>query len=57
MISTSGTLAVAITALALNYHGFKSIDRRIEIIEQDLKQFFQQLAALDKRVSRLEDKQ
>jgi len=56
LIGTSGTLAVAITALTLNFHGFKSLERRIELIEQDLKQFFRQHAEFDKRLSKLEDK-
>jgi hypothetical protein len=57
MISTSGTLAVAITALTLNFYGFKSLERRIELIAQDFKQFFRQHAEFDKRLSKLEDKQ
>ena len=56
LISTSGTLSVAITALLLNYRLFNSLERRIEVIKQDLKQFFRQLAEHDKRLSKLEDK-
>ncbi len=56
LISSSGTLAVAITALLLNYRLFNSLERRIEIIEADLKQFFRLIGELDKRLSRLEDK-
>jgi hypothetical protein len=33
------------------------IDRRLEAIEADLKEFFRMLAELDKRMSRLEEKQ
>jgi biopolymer transport protein ExbB/TolQ len=56
LVSTSGTLSVAITALLLNYRLFNSLERRIEVIKQDLKQFFRQLAEHDKRLSKLEDK-
>ena len=56
LISSSGSVAVAITALVLSYRLFNSLERRIEVIEQDLKQFFKDLAEHDKRISRLEDK-
>lgn len=46
----------AITALILNYRGFNSIERRLEIIEKDLKEFFRELSNHDKRISKLEDK-
>ena len=36
---------------------FAAIERRLEVIEGDIKQFYRLLADLDKRVSRLEDKQ
>ena len=54
IISTSGSVVVAITALLLNYRLFNSLERRIEVIESDLKQFFKDLADHDKRISRLE---
>lgn len=56
LISASGSVAVAITALTLNYRLFNSLERRIEVIESDLKQFFKDLADHDKRISHLEDK-
>lgn len=56
LISAGGSVLVAITALTLNFRLFGSLEKRIEVIEQDLKQFFRTLAELDKRVSRLEDK-
>ncbi|MBV9157369.1 MAG: hypothetical protein JO097_13985 [Acidobacteriaceae bacterium] len=40
MISTSGAVVIGITALVLNYRGFVSIERRLEILEGDLKEFF-----------------
>jgi hypothetical protein len=42
-ISAAGSIAIAITALLLNYRAFASIERRLEIIEGDLKEFFRQL--------------
>jgi len=54
LISASGSVAVAVTALALNFRLFNSLERRIELIESDLKQFFKQLVEFDKRLSKLE---
>lgn len=56
LISAGGSVAVAVTALILNFHLFHSLEWRIELIEQDLKQFFRDLAEHDKRIQRLEDK-
>ena len=49
-------MAVAITALILNFRLFNSLERRIEVIESDLKTFFRDMAEFDKRLSRLENK-
>jgi hypothetical protein len=40
LISGGGSVAVAITALILNFRLFNSLERRIEVIERDLKDFF-----------------
>lgn len=56
LITASGSVAVAITALVLNFRLFNSLERRIEVIERDLKDFFRTLAEHDKRLSKLEDK-
>ena len=56
LVSTGGSVAVAVTALILNFRLFNSLERRIEIIESDLKQFFRDLADHDKRLSRLENR-
>jgi len=56
LISAGGSVAVAVTALVLNFRLFNSLERRIELIESDLKQFFRDLADHDKRVSKIEDK-
>ncbi len=74
LISASGSVLVAVTALVLNYRGFSSIDarfaamenrftalenrldRRLDTIQADLKEFYRLLADHDKRISKLEDK-
>jgi hypothetical protein len=40
----------------LNFRLFNSLERRIEVIERDLKDFFRTLAEHDKRISKIEDK-
>jgi hypothetical protein len=55
VVSASGSVAVAVTALFLNFRLFNSLERRIEVIESDLKTFFRDLADHDKRLSRLEE--
>lgn len=54
LISAGGMSLTAITALLLNYRGFNSIERRLEIIEKDLKDFFRELSSHDKRIADLE---
>ncbi|HKD02242.1 MAG TPA: hypothetical protein VKB77_07440 [Terriglobales bacterium] len=56
MVAAGGSVIVAVTALVLNFRLFNSLERRIEVIEGDLKQFFKNLAEHDKRLSKLEDK-
>jgi DNA-binding IclR family transcriptional regulator len=56
IVSAGGSVAVAITALLLNFRMFTSLERRIEIIEGDLKQFFKAQADHDARIGKLEDK-
>jgi len=43
LVSTIGASLVAITALLLNYRGFGSIERRLERLEQDMKEFYKML--------------
>ena len=40
IIGSSSTLLVALASLLLVYRGFNSIERRLEVIEGDIKQFF-----------------
>jgi hypothetical protein len=56
LISTSGTLLVAVTALLLNYRGFVSLERRMERTEDDMKQMTGAVNELDKRLMRVEIK-
>ena len=56
MVSAGGSVAVAVTALILNFRLFNSLERRIEVIEHDLKEFFKTLGDQDKRITRLEDR-
>ena len=56
LISTSGTLLVAVTALLLNYRGFVSLERRMERTEDDVKQMTGAINDLDKRLMRVEIK-
>jgi 3-methyladenine DNA glycosylase/8-oxoguanine DNA glycosylase len=56
LISGGGSVAVAITALLLNFRLFNSLERRIELIESDLKGFVNKLFELDNRLSRIEEK-
>lgn len=55
VISSAGSLCVAITALLLNNRLFGSIERHIELIQFDLKEFFRELGEHDKRITRLEN--
>jgi len=44
IVGGSGTLLVALASLLLVYRGFNSIERRMEVIEGDIKQFFRDTA-------------
>jgi pilus assembly protein TadC len=56
VITAAAPVAVAITALILNFRLFNSLERRIEVIARDLKDFFRTMAEHDKRLSKLEDR-
>lgn len=55
LIAASGAIVVPVTALLLNYRGFNSLERRLEVIEKDLKEFYKQLGEQDKQITRLKD--
>lgn len=52
IISASGSVIVAITALILSYRLYDSLEQRIAVIEADLKR----LAGYDRRITLLEEK-
>ena len=70
LISGGSSMLVAITALVLNYRGFASIDsrfaslegrmlrleQRMDTFQHDLTEFYKAQMDLDKRVTRLEDR-
>jgi len=56
VVSASGSVVVAVTALLLNFKLFNSLERRIEVIEADLKAFFRGHSDLERRIGKLEDK-
>jgi hypothetical protein len=62
LIDASGAIIVPVTALLLNYRGFASIDgrfasleRRMERLEGDLKDFCRTQAETEKEIARLKD--
>jgi len=55
LISAGGSVAVAMTALILNVRMFSSLDRRIERLEQDNKEFFKWFGRLETDIGRIKD--
>jgi hypothetical protein len=63
LIGTAGSMIVAVTALILNYRGFVSIDsrfgsieRRLDRIEDDLKDFNKTMIAVELDLSKVKDR-
>jgi hypothetical protein len=56
IIGGSTTFLTALASLLLVYRGFSSIERRLEVIEGDLKQFFQVQARHDAEINMLKEK-
>jgi hypothetical protein len=56
IISASGTLLVALASLLLVYRGFNSIERRLEVIEGDIKQFFKDTARNEADINVLKER-
>jgi hypothetical protein len=50
----SSAVIIGVTALILNYRLFNSLERRIERIESDLKDFYKTLSGQDTRITVLE---
>ena len=56
LISAAGSVAVAITALIANVRIFSSLDRRIERLEEDNKEFFKWFGRLETDLGRIKDR-
>jgi len=63
LISSGGSVLVAITALALNYRGFAfiegrfaSIERRLDTMQNDMKDLNKTMTAVEIDVALLKDK-
>ena len=63
LISSAGSVLVAVTALVLNYRGFVSIDgrfasveRRLDIVHGDMKDLNKTMTALEIAVALIKDK-
>jgi hypothetical protein len=55
LISTGGSVAVAITALILTFRLFNSLEKRIEHLELDNKEFFKWFGRLESDIGRIKD--
>jgi len=55
LISAGGSVAVAVTALIVNLRMFSSLDRRIERLEEDNKEFFKWFGRLEADIGRIKD--
>jgi hypothetical protein len=51
IVGGSTTFLTALSSLLLVYRGFGSIERRLEMIESDLKQFYKDLSRNDSEIS------
>jgi hypothetical protein len=49
LISSGGSVLIAITALLLNYRGFVSIDHRLDLMQADMKDLNKTMITLLKR--------
>ena len=55
LISSGGTFLTAIAALTVNMRAFASLDRRIERLDQDNKEFFKWFGRLEADIGRIKD--
>jgi hypothetical protein len=56
IIGDSSTFLVALSSMLLVYRGFNSIERRLEVIEGDIKQFFRDTARNEVEISTLKER-
>ena len=55
-ITAGGSIVIAVTALILNYRAFNSIERRLEVIEGDLKEFYKTNSRHDTDITSIKNK-
>ena len=55
LISSGGSVLVAITALLLNYRGFASLETRLNMLQGDMKDLNRAMTALEIDVALLKD--
>ena len=53
LIAAGGAIVVPVTALLLNYRGFASLERHLEVIERDLKDAYRSVLGIHKDIARL----
>jgi len=56
LISSGGSVLVAITALLLNYRGFVSLEGRLNMMQADMKDLNKAMTALEVDVALLKDR-
>jgi len=56
IVGGGSTFLTSLSALLLVYRGFSSIERRLEVIEGDLKQFFKDLTRHEVDIAALKEK-
>jgi hypothetical protein len=56
IIGGGSTFLTALSSLLLVYRGFNSIERRLEVIEGDLKTFFKDLTRHESDIATLKDR-
>jgi hypothetical protein len=56
LVAASASALVAITALALNYRGFSSIDARLNLMQSDMKDLNKTMTAIETDVALLKDR-
>jgi hypothetical protein len=56
IIGGGSTFLTALSSLLLVYRGFNSIERRLEVMEGDLKQFYKDLTRHELEISALKDR-
>jgi len=56
LISSGGSVLVAVTALLLNYRGFASLESRLNMMQNDMKDLNKAMTALEVDLPLLKDR-